>query len=55
MPKMFGQAIGESKTIALEMLDEVLFDAVGIHLLEPIVRLRTMNRVRPKLALGRIE
>jgi len=52
---MFEQAIGESKTIALELLDEVLFDAVGIHLLEPIVKMKTMNRVRPKLALGRIE
>jgi len=52
---MFEQAIGESKTIALELLDEVLFDAVGIHLLEPIVRMKTQSRVRPKLALGRIE
>ena len=38
----------ESKSMALELMDEILHKAVGIHLLEPKLEIKTEIRVRPK-------
>ena len=41
----------EKNKIAIEMVDEILFSAVGIRFLEGIVNLETVTKVRSRLAL----
>jgi len=38
--------IGESKAIAMEIIDEVLGKCLGIHLLEPQISMREKNVVK---------
>ena len=46
--------IEESKRVALEIFDELLFKAVGMHFLEPIMELKQVAKVRPKFQHGRV-
>lgn len=46
--------MNENKRIALEMFDEILFKAVGVHFLEPMMELKQVMKVRPKFQHGRI-
>lgn len=46
--------IKESQRISLEILDELLFSAIGKHFLEPIVAVQQVTKFRPKFQHGRI-
>ena len=40
--------VSDSKRASLEILDEILFKALGMHFIEPTMELRQVMKVRPK-------
>ena len=46
MPEEFYN-FGESRAVCLEVLDELLSKAVGVHILEPIVSFKDVTTIRP--------
>lgn len=55
IPSAVRPQIKESKAIAYELLDQILSDKLGFHILEPQVRFEERYKVRPqiKMATGR--
>ena len=47
VPEEFVPHIGEPKAICVEMIDELLNKAFGIHILEPVVTFKEETKVKP--------
>lgn len=50
VPEEIAPHLGESKVICVELIDELLSNAFGIHIIEPIVTFNEVQSVRPAFA-----
>ena len=53
VPEEIAPHLGESKVICVELIDELLSNAFGIHIIEPIVSFNEVQSVRPAFAKTR--
>ena len=49
VPKEIARQVGESVVVGVETVEEVVFRAIGVHVLEPMVVVKEVSRARPVL------
>jgi len=49
LPQLVTEVLGESWTVVYPLLDNILTDAVGVHILERIYKIEELDKVRPLL------
>ena len=52
IPPQFKSKIKESKAVALEILDSILSEKLGIHFLEPMVKFEERYKVKQQIKLA---
>lgn len=49
LPWYISQGIGEAKTVALEVLDQIMSEKMGFHILEALVSYESRFKVKPRI------
>ena len=54
VPDCIASHMKTSQKISTELMDDILFEAIGIHFLEPLVSFETKYKVKPAIAKKKI-